>query len=32
MIDQPVVIRARKTIDLAVKLGRLSEDWMDRPV
>jgi len=28
MIDQPVVNRARKTIDLAVKLGKLREDWI----
>jgi citrate lyase subunit beta/citryl-CoA lyase len=27
MIDQPVVLRARKIIDLACKLGRLSGDW-----
>ena len=27
MIDPPVVARAQKTISLAVKLGRLPEDW-----
>lgn len=27
MIDQPVVTRARKSIELAVKLGRLQADW-----
>jgi citrate lyase subunit beta/citryl-CoA lyase len=29
MIDPPVVARAQKTIDLAVKLGRLSPHWID---
>jgi hypothetical protein len=28
MIDTPVAERARKTIDLAIKLGLLSKDWM----
>ncbi|MGD0582042.1 MAG: aldolase/citrate lyase family protein [Bacteroidales bacterium] len=28
MIDQPVVARARKTIQLAVKLGVLNENWI----
>jgi citrate lyase subunit beta/citryl-CoA lyase len=28
MIDKPVVDRARKTIDLAVKLGKLPQDWI----
>lgn len=28
MIDQPVVLRAEKTIDLAVRLGLLDADWM----
>jgi citrate lyase subunit beta / citryl-CoA lyase len=28
MIDPPVVVRAQKVIDLAVRLGLLSEDWM----
>jgi citrate lyase subunit beta / citryl-CoA lyase len=28
MIDLPVVTRAKKTIDLAVRLGLLSADWM----
>jgi len=28
MIDQPVVIRSQKTIDLAVKLGILSKNWI----
>ena len=32
MIDQPVVVRARKCIDLAVKLGRLPADWMNNIV
>lgn len=27
MIDKPVVARAQKMIDLAIKLGRLSDDW-----
>jgi citrate lyase subunit beta/citryl-CoA lyase len=27
MIDKPVVARARKTIDLAIKLGKLDPDW-----
>jgi citrate lyase subunit beta/citryl-CoA lyase len=27
MIDQPVVLRARRTIDLAVRLGVLSDNW-----
>lgn len=30
MIDQPVVVRARKTIDLAMKLGKLAPDWRDK--
>jgi citrate lyase subunit beta / citryl-CoA lyase len=29
MIDPPVVARAQKIIDLAVRLGLLSGDWMD---
>jgi citrate lyase subunit beta/citryl-CoA lyase len=29
MIDPPVVSRAQKIIDLAVKLGRLSPNWME---
>lgn len=29
MIDPPVVIRAQKTIDLAIKLGILSKDWIE---
>ncbi len=29
MIDPPVVARAQKTIDLAVRLGSLSENWMN---
>jgi len=29
MIDKPVVERARKTIDLAIKLRRLSAGWMN---
>jgi citrate lyase subunit beta/citryl-CoA lyase len=29
MIDQPVVTRARKTIDLAIKLNRLAPDWRE---
>jgi citrate lyase subunit beta/citryl-CoA lyase len=29
MIDPPVVVRAQKTITLAVKLGKLPEDWKD---
>jgi citrate lyase subunit beta/citryl-CoA lyase len=29
MIDQPVVARAQKTIDLAVRLGLLSADWIN---
>ncbi len=28
MIDQPVVLRARKTIELAIKLGKLQKNWM----
>ena len=27
MIDAPVVVRAQKTLDLAVRLGKLSADW-----
>jgi citrate lyase subunit beta/citryl-CoA lyase len=27
MIDAPVVLRAQKTIDLAVRLGKLRADW-----
>ncbi len=29
MIDPPVVARAMKTLDLAVRLGLLKSDWMD---
>lgn len=29
MIDPPVVARAQKIIDLAVRLGMVSENWMD---
>jgi citrate lyase subunit beta / citryl-CoA lyase len=29
MIDPPVVARAQRTLDLAIRLGTLSEDWMD---
>jgi citrate lyase subunit beta / citryl-CoA lyase len=29
MIDTPVVVRALKTIDLAISLGRLSGNWME---
>lgn len=29
MIDPPVVARAQKTLDLAVRLGLLSSDWMN---
>jgi len=29
MIDLPVVDRAQKTIDLAVRLGLLSPNWID---
>lgn len=29
MIDLPVVIRAQKNIDLAIRLGLLSDKWMD---
>jgi citrate lyase subunit beta / citryl-CoA lyase len=29
MIDAPVVARAMKTIELAIRLGRLSEKWRD---
>jgi citrate lyase subunit beta/citryl-CoA lyase len=29
MIDLPVVVRAQKTIDLAVRLELLSENWKD---
>lgn len=28
MIDQPVVLRARRTIDLALRLGIINENWM----
>ena len=28
MIDAPVVVRAQKTLDLAVRLGKLSADWI----
>jgi citrate lyase subunit beta/citryl-CoA lyase len=28
MIDPPVVARAQKTIDLALRLGLISENWM----
>jgi citrate lyase subunit beta/citryl-CoA lyase len=27
MIDQPVVVRAQKTVDLAIRLGLLPDDW-----
>jgi citrate lyase subunit beta/citryl-CoA lyase len=27
MIDAPVVVRAQKTLDLAVRLGKLNADW-----
>jgi len=27
MIDPPVVKRAQKTIELAIKMGKLSKDW-----
>ena len=27
MIDAPIVLRAQKTLDLAVRLGKLSPDW-----
>ncbi len=30
MIDPPVVIRAQKIIDLAIKLGILSKDWIKK--
>jgi citrate lyase subunit beta / citryl-CoA lyase len=30
MIDPPVVARAQKTIDLAVRLNMLSHDWLDQ--
>jgi citrate lyase subunit beta/citryl-CoA lyase len=29
MIDPPVVARAQKTLDLAVRLGLLSADWIN---
>jgi citrate lyase subunit beta/citryl-CoA lyase len=29
MIDPPVVARAEKTINLAVRLGMLPENWME---
>src|SRR5450759_296676 len=29
MIDQPVVARAQKTIDLAVRMGFISSNWID---
>ena len=29
MIDPPVVARAQKTLDLAVRLGLLKSDWMN---
>jgi len=29
MIDQPVVVRAQKNIDLAIRLGLLSDKWID---
>jgi len=29
MIDKPVVARAQKMIDLAVRLGRISTDWRE---
>jgi len=29
MIDKPVVARARKMIELAIKLGRISTDWRE---
>ncbi|MDQ1296964.1 MAG: citrate lyase subunit beta / citryl-CoA lyase, partial [Bacteroidota bacterium] len=28
MIDPPVVARAQKTIDLAVRLGKLEHNWI----
>jgi citrate lyase subunit beta/citryl-CoA lyase len=30
MIDQPVVLRAQKIIDFALKLGLLQENWMEK--
>ncbi len=30
MIDQPVVARARKTLDLAIRLGLSAPDWRDK--
>jgi hypothetical protein len=30
MIDLPVVARAEKTINLAVRLGLLPEDWIEK--
>jgi citrate lyase subunit beta/citryl-CoA lyase len=30
MIDQPVVARARKTLDLAIRLDRLAPDWREK--
>ncbi len=32
MIDPPVVARAQKSLDLAIKLGLLQADWMDEVV
>ena len=32
MIDPPVVARAQKTIDLAVKLGLLPENWLEERI
>ena len=29
MIDQPVVARAQRTIDLAIRLGLLSVNWIN---
>jgi citrate lyase subunit beta/citryl-CoA lyase len=29
MIDPPVVARAQKTVNLAIRLGLLSENWID---
>ena len=35
MIDKPVVARARRTVDLAIRMGRLAADWdsfLDPPI
>jgi citrate lyase subunit beta/citryl-CoA lyase len=29
MIDPPVALRARKTIDLAIRFGLIPKDWMN---